>query len=165
MKHIYAAIFSVFSIIAFADISHAQPSPVGTAHYVFDNADRFDGKSVTIYVRSATKIRPERDIRYSDPFRKKEKFKLVSNNPFDKLSDEEIAEIEKDYIPFKAITVDSYGNTKGTIVILVKKKKAKYFAEKYKARMTRKQNGSTVEQQRIGLNGKFDKALGMIIMR
>ena len=52
--------------------------------------------------------------------------------------------IKKDYIPFEAVTVDSNGNKHGTIVVLVKKAKAKNFAQKYKNRVTRKSNGSTV---------------------
>ena len=84
---------------------------------------------------------------------------------FDKLSDEVMAMIQKDYIPFEAVTVDSNGNKHGTIIVLVKKAKAKNFAQKYKNRVTRKSNGSTVEQQRIGLNGRYDKEFNMIIMR
>lgn len=70
MKYIPHIIFSTISIFAFTDTSNAQPSPAGTAYYVYENADRFDGKSVTIYVRSVTEIRAKRSEKNLLPKRK-----------------------------------------------------------------------------------------------
>ena len=164
MRHILTAIFSGALIFAFANVSNSKPSPLGTANYVYENADRFDGKSVTIYVRYAKAIMAKKRAQIYVGFGPTDTFP-APNGPFDKLSDEVMAMIQKDYIPFEAVTVDSNGNKHGTIIVLVKNAKAKNFAQKYKNRVTRKSNGSTVEQQRIGLNGRYDKEFNMIIMR
>lgn len=149
MKRVYAIILLAFSILAFAGVSSAAPS--GTANYVMENADRFDGKSVTIYVRGATAMRANGEFYFGEQFKG--------------VSEQRMAEIKKEYVPFEAITVDTNGGTHGNIVILVKKRKAKSFEEKYQARMSYDENGSGRNNQKIPLNGKFDKALGMIIMR
>ena len=146
MKNILAAIFSVFSIFAFANISNAGNTPAGTADYVRENADRFDGKGVTVYVQSAHKM-------------KNWKPDISSEN-----SEQILAELNE-YVPFTVITIDTNGGEYGTIVVLVKLKKAKNFAQKYKRREGTDKYGAPKNDQRIPLNGKFDKELGVIIMR
>ena len=71
----------------------------------------------------------------------------------------------KEYAAFDAITIDTNGREYGNIVVLVKVKKEKSFAEKYKMRIGTDKYGNTKNDQRIPLNSKFDKELKMIIMR
>ena len=132
MRHILTAIFSGALIFAFANVSNSKPSPLGTANYVYENADRFDGKSVTIYVRYAKAIMAKKRAQIYVGFGPTDTFP-APNGPFDKLSDEVMAMIQKDYIPFEAVTVDSNGNKHGTIIVLVKKAKAKNFAQNHPA--------------------------------
>lgn len=149
MKRAYAIVLSALSILSFANISAAAPS--GTANYVLENADRFDGKSVTVYVRAATAMRKNGEFYFGEQF--------------DGVPEERMAEIKKEYVPFEAATIDTNGGTHGDIIVLVKKKKAKNFEDKYQARMSYDEEGAGRNNQKIPLNGKFDKALKMIIMR